>query len=188
MYIKSIKINQKLLKIVAILLLAAVFALLLMRVLSSRPTDALAVNSMEISTKKIKTNEDRVAFIRQFGWEVEESALEVAEVSVPKQFDEVYNAYNEMQKEQGFDLEKYKGKSAKRWSYRILNYPGETGEIHCNLLLVGSRIIAADISKVELGGFMHGLEMPRPTVYLPEMEEGALEALTPELELQEPAA
>ena len=178
MYIKSIKVNQKLLKAVLIVLLAAVFALLLMRVLSSGPTDALAVKNMEVNTKRVKTNEDRINFIRQFGWEVEESAIEVAEVAVPKQFDQVYEAYNAMQKEQGLDLEKYRGKSAKRWSYRVLNYPGEVGEIHCNLLLVGNRIVAADISKVELDGFMHGLEMPQPTIYQPE-PDGAGPELDP---------
>ncbi|NLT58063.1 MAG: DUF4830 domain-containing protein [Clostridiales bacterium] len=175
MYIKSIKVNQRLVKIVLFLLLAAVLALLLMRVMSGRPTDAMAINRLEVDARKIKTNEDRVNFIKQFGWEVEEAAVEVSEVMVPKTFDEVYRAYNAMQLEQGLDLEKYQGKSCKRWSYRILNYPNESGEVHCNLLISGSRIIAADIAKVELGGFMHGMAMPKPTLLVPEVGEAGVD-------------
>ena len=96
--------------------------------------------------------------------EVEEAAVEVTEVTLPEQFDEVYETYNELQKSQGLDLSKYLGETAKRWSYRVLNYPGEQGEVLCNLLICGSRIIACDICKAEMDGFMQGMEMPTPTL------------------------
>ena len=117
-----------------------------------------------VDCKGIKTNEDRVEFIRQFGWEIEEAAVEVTEVTLPEEFDEVYETYNELQKSQGLDLSKYRGETAKRWSYRVLNYPGEQGEVLCNLLICGSRIIACDICKAEMDGFMQGMEMPTPTL------------------------
>ena len=85
-------------------------------------------------------------------------------MTLPEQFDEVYETYNELQKSQGLDLSKYLGETAKRWSYRVLNYPGEQGEVLCNLLICGSRIIACDICKAEMGGFMQGMEMPAPTL------------------------
>ncbi len=56
------------------------------------------------------------------------------------------------------------GKTAKRWTYRVLNYPDAEGEVVANLLLCGNRIIACDISSTELGGFMQGVQMPTPTV------------------------
>ena len=46
----------------------------------------------------------------------------------------------------------------------MLNYPGEQGEVLCNLLICGSRIIACDICKAEMDGFMQGMEMPTPTL------------------------
>ena len=163
MYIKAIKVNPKLLKWAGVALLVLLAVLLTMSFAGSRFSGA-PVFSGGVDYKGIKTNEDRVDFIRQFGWEVEEAAVEVTEVTLPEQFDEVYETYNELQKSQGLDLSKYLGETAKRWSYRVLNYPGEQGEVLCNLLICGSRIIACDICKAEMGGFMQGMEMPTPTL------------------------
>ena len=174
MYIKAIKINPKLLKWGGVAILVLLAVLLTMSLTGARLADALA-SAGGIAYKGIKTNEDRVGFIRQFGWEVEEAAIEVTEITVPKEFDEVYQSYNELQKAQGLDLTKYQGKTAKRWTYRVLNYPGEQGEVVANLLICGSRIIACDVCKTEMGGFMQGMQMPTPT-------------LDPTLTPQDPAA
>ena len=163
MYIKAIKVNPKLLKWAGVALLVLLAVLLTMSFAGSRFSGA-PVFSGGVDYRGIKTNEDRVDFIRQFGWEVEEAAVEVTEVTLPEQFDEVYETYNELQKSQGLDLSKYLGETAKRWSYRVLNYPGEQGEVLCNLLICGSRIIACDICKAEMDGFMQGMEMPTPTL------------------------
>ena len=71
----------------------------------------------------IKTNQDRVDFLKQFGWEVEEDPIEIMEIRIPKEFDKVYQSYNELQKEVGLDLEKYKGRRVKRYTYKVLNHP-----------------------------------------------------------------
>lgn len=163
MYIKAIKINPRLLKWAGVALLVLLAVLLTMSFVGSRFSGA-PVFAGGVDYKGIKTNEDRVEFIRQFGWEVEEAAVEVTEVTLPEEFDEVYETYNELQKSQGLDLSKYRGETAKRWSYRVLNYPGEQGEVLCNLLICGSRIIACDICKAEMDGFMQGMEMPTPTL------------------------
>ena len=163
MYIKAIKINPRLLKWAGVALLVLLAVLLTMSFVGSRFSGA-PVFAGGVDCKGIKTNEDRVEFIRQFGWEVEEAAVEVTEVTLPEEFDEVYETYNELQKSQGLDLSKYRGETAKRWSYRVLNYPGEQGEVLCNLLICGSRIIACDICKAEMDGFMQGMEMPTPTL------------------------
>ena len=163
MYIKAIKINPRLLKWAGVALLVLLAVLLTMSFVDSRFSGA-PVFAGGVDCKGIKTNEDRVEFIRQFGWEIEEAAVEVTEVTLPEEFDEVYETYNELQKSQGLDLSKYRGETAKRWSYRVLNYPGEQGEVLCNLLICGSRIIACDICKAEMDGFMQGMEMPTPTL------------------------
>lgn len=163
MYIKAIKINPRLLKWAGVALLVLLAVLLTMSFVGSRFSGA-PVFAGGVDCKGIKTNEDRVEFIRQFGWEIEEAAVEVTEVTLPEEFDEVYETYNELQKSQGLDLSKYRGETAKRWSYRVLNYPGEQGEVLCNLLICGSRIIACDICKAEMDGFMQGMEMPTPTL------------------------
>lgn len=105
------------------------------------------------------TAEERIAFFSQFGYEISEDPLEVKEVIIPTEFDETYEEYNELQKTQGLDLGKYKGKRVKMWSYAIKNYPGyETadGNIRGNILVYDGVVIGGDISNIELGGFMTG--------------------------------
>ena len=85
---------------------------------------------------------------------------------IPPEFDEVYEKYNAIQKEQGFDLTKYQGKRVKRWTYAIKNYPGyaaDSGCIHANLLVYEGQVIGGDVCSVELNGFMHGFDYPTDT-------------------------
>ena len=50
------------------------------------------------------------------------------ELILPEEFDETYTQYLELQAGQGFDLEAYRGKRVKRYTYEITNYPtGEQG-------------------------------------------------------------
>ena len=106
---------------------------------------------------RASTSEERVAFFSQFGYEISEDPLEVKEVVIPTEFDETYEEYNEIQKSQGLDLAKYKGKRVKMWSYAIRNYPGyETADdnIRGNILVYDGIVVGGDISNIELGGFM----------------------------------
>ncbi|MCC8016625.1 MAG: DUF4830 domain-containing protein, partial [Clostridiales bacterium] len=43
------------------------------------------------------------------GWEFKTDYTEKS-ITIPQEFNDAYNDYNEIQKNQGFDLEKYKGK------------------------------------------------------------------------------
>lgn len=114
--------------------------------------------SEKVNTKKApaKTNDDRIAFIRTFGWEVNAEPAEVLEVIIPEQFDDVYTAYNSIQKLQGCDLEPLAGKRCKRYSYEVTNYPGQTENVRVNLLVMNNKVIGGDVCSLELGGFMHG--------------------------------
>lgn len=106
---------------------------------------------------RASTSEERIAFFSQFGYEISEDPLEVKEVVIPTEFDETYEEYNEIQKSQGLDLAKYKGKRVKMWSYAVRNYPGyETADdnIRGNILVYDGIVVGGDISNIELGGFM----------------------------------
>ncbi len=106
------------------------------------------------------TNEERVAFFSQFGWEVKEEAAEVKDVAIPSVFGDVYEKYNEIQKEQGFDLLDYRGKQVKQYSYVVTNYPDYEGEVRGNLLVYEGKVIGGDICSLTLNGFMHGFKNP----------------------------
>lgn len=110
--------------------------------------------------KKVKTNEDRIAYLESFGWQVEEEPVAVEELLIPEEFDETYEEYLALQSGQGFDLTEYCGKRIKRYTYQITNYPtGETG-VQAVLLLYKNKVIGGEVLSPKLNGFLHGLERP----------------------------
>ena len=119
------------------------------------PVAAAAV-SETIRYDKIKTNEDRTAFLSQFGWQVKSEPEEEAEVTIPSEFDKVFLGYNELQKRQGLNLSKYKRKNVMRYTYEITNYPGYDGKVLANLLIYRNKVIGGDICSADASGFIHG--------------------------------
>lgn len=101
------------------------------------------------------TNEERVAYLQSFGWQVQTEPTETREVMIPAEFNDVYTAYNAMQKAQGFDLEPYAGESCTQYLYKVENYPNET-EVYATLLVYGEQIIGGDVASTKVDGFMHG--------------------------------
>ena len=119
-----------------------------------------AAGSLGGRPKGVKTNEDRVAYLESYGWTVSAEPISVEELVVPEEFDETYTQYLELQKSQGFDLAQYCGKRLKRYTYEVTNYPtGETG-VQAGLLLYKNTVVGGDVLSAQLGGFIHGLEMP----------------------------
>ncbi|MBQ8509065.1 MAG: DUF4830 domain-containing protein [Clostridia bacterium] len=140
----------------------AVIALvtLLVFIPSAEPTISNGVLETVESVKfdKIKTAEDRIAFLRQFGWEVEAVPLEEVEVTIPAEFDKVYQSYNELQRKQGFDLTGYMKKNVMRYTYKITNYPDYTGDVYANFLVYKNKVIGGDVCSADSNGFIHGLD------------------------------
>lgn len=156
MFVVSLK--RKELKYYAAAAIICIFAVIggIISVYSSASTPAAKIGGINM---RAGNAEERIAFFSQFGWEISTDPLEVKEVVIPEEFDETYEQYNTLQKQQGLDLEKYKGKRVKSWSYEIKNYPGyenSDGVIHGNILVYNGIVIGGDICSVELDGFMTG--------------------------------
>ena len=124
----------------------------------SSQTSAGVGEKKEISYDKIKTEGDVAAFLSQFGWTVEGSPMETKTVTIPAEFDKVFAAYNEMQKEQGLNLSKYKNKEVTRYTFEVKNYEGYEGRVLANVLVYRNRVIGGDICSADLSGFVHGFE------------------------------
>ncbi|MBQ4066446.1 MAG: DUF4830 domain-containing protein, partial [Clostridia bacterium] len=103
----------------------------------------------------------RMDFLRQFGWEVGDACVEEVEVQIPADFDKILNAYNEIQKSQGLDLSKYKGKTVQRYTYEIKNYPDYDGTVYANIIIYKNRVIGGDVYSADVSGFIQGFEMPK---------------------------
>lgn len=158
MFVLSVKSSKmKLFLLISFVILLAV-SMIAVTLHGGKPTS----NTANINFKAANA-EQRVAFLSQFGWNVTEDPIEVAEVLIPETFDDVYEKYNVIQKEQELDLTPYRGKRVKRWTYEILNYPGYDSDCKCiraNLLVYDGLVIGGDVCSVELDGFMHGFDRP----------------------------
>ena len=110
----------------------------------------------------VPDNDARLRYLTAFGWEVDAEPQEVVDVVIPQSFNAVYQRYNEIQKQQGMDLERYQGKTVKRYTYSIANYPDHPEHIRANILVYRDQVIAGDVCSVEAkNGFMHGLQLPQ---------------------------
>ena len=105
----------------------------------------------------IRTSEDRCSYLSGWGWLVSEEALSVEELQLPDTFGDEYADYLALQAAQGFDLTRYAGKRVKRYTYEILNYPGQTPGVSAQLLLCRNTVIAGEVVG---DGIFHGLAMP----------------------------
>ncbi len=163
MFIYAVKSSKKKLAVIgaAVAVLIVLLAVILVRAGSTPSSAATGEASVRAGNE-----EERIAFLSQYGWDVAEDPVRVEEVLIPEEFDDVYTQYNAIQLEQGFDLTAYKGCRAKRWTYTILNYPEPDGvqptdgSIRANLLVYDGAVIGGDVSSVALDGFMHGFERP----------------------------
>lgn len=106
----------------------------------------------------MKDEKERQSFLKEMGWEVPEEYTECKVVIIPTEFNEVYEKYNDLQKKQGFDLSKYKGKTVEIYTYEVKNYPDHEKNIVCNLMVYEDVLIGGDVSCIEIDGFMQGLK------------------------------
>ncbi len=88
--------------------------------------------------------------IKQMGYDdVSETPYEVVEFEIPMNFNSVWENYNNLLKEKGYDLSLYKGKKCKRYTYLI---PSENAR--ANIIVSDGKIIGGDISSITLDGIM----------------------------------
>ena len=109
---------------------------------------------------RVRAADDAAAFLGQFGWVVDAGSAETAQVTIPAEFDKVFAGYNELQKQQGLDLSKYRNRSVTRYTFAVTNYDGWQGSVYANVLVYRNRVIGGDICSADVSGFIHGFEMP----------------------------
>ena len=138
------------------LLLGAVAAVIVALILLFGGGDAQTTSATPVSS-----NEQRVAFLKNFGWDVTNSPAESSQVRIPENASEVFDRYNRLQKNQGYDLTAYAGKNVMRYVYKINNYPGATEPVYATVLVYKSRVIGGDITDTAAGGKVQGFKMAK---------------------------
>lgn len=105
-----------------------------------------------------ETREQRLAYIRSLGWEVTgEERCE--EVSLPERFSGLYLDYLALQQRSGFDLTPYAGRTLRRCSSQVSNYPGTSDTVFLDLLVYDGSIVGGDLRSTALDGFLEELHV-----------------------------
>lgn len=155
MFVLSVKHDRKkTITVLAVLLVAVTAVITLVSLHSASPQ---AVSSGKKYSLSAATNDERVAFFKQFGWDVKSEPTSSGEVTIPEKFNDVYTTYNNIQKEQGLDLLPYAGKTVEQWIYDVTNYPQQQN-MRATILVYNGRVIGGDLSTPELDGFMTGFD------------------------------
>ena len=150
MLIMTTKVDKRKLLIAAAAILAAIAGLLFLSGGETAPTASVS------TAPAADTNDARVQFLTDLGWEVTASPTESTEVKIPREPDEVFDRYNELQKSQVYDLAKYAGKTVMRYVYRVNNYEGAKEPVYATLLVWKDQIIGGDITDTTPGGKVQG--------------------------------
>ena len=168
MFIYSLKAST--LKFIAVVVISIGLLITLISIIPNGGDTVYAASdensgNVKINYKNIKTNDERIIFLKQFGWEVNPEPVEAVEIIIPKEFDVIYKKYNEVQKAQSLNLEKYKNKAVKRYTYEVLGYPEYKGTVYVNLIIYQEKVIGGDICSAEVNGFMHGFDRSNKPLY-----------------------
>lgn len=151
MLVMTAKVDMK--KIVIIL--AAAVGLIIGAILLFGGGDAQTT-----AAPSLATNEGRVKFLTDFGWDVVVSPTQTSQVKIPEKTGDIFDRYNALQKSQGYDLAQYAGKTVMRYVYEIKNYPGATDPVYATLLIYKDQVIGGDVTDTSAKGAIRGFRMP----------------------------
>jgi len=165
MMVMTAKVDMK--KILLIIAAVAALVLALILLLGETPPEA----STTAVTVTPSSNDGRVQFLKDFGWEVTVSPTQTGQVRIPNEITEVFDRYNNLQKSQGYDLSSYAGKNVMRYVYQVNNYPGATAPVYATLLIHKNQVIGGDITDTASGGQIRGFRMPQPSATTPSIPE-----------------
>ena len=102
-----------------------------------------AADTMEHGGERISLNAEDEADVERFLTSCGYSSIEFlfqTEVTVPKNWNDIYTEYNELQRQQGFDLVPYKGETVEEYVFFV------NDTLNATVLVSEQKIIAAHVA------------------------------------------
>ena len=162
MMVMTAKVNLK--KIVIGLVAASAVIVALILLLGGDGTPQATTTAVTMS---VSSNDGRVQFLKDQGWEVTTSPAQTGQVRIPEETTEVFDRYNNLQKSQGYDLTKFAGKKVMRYVYKVNNYPGATEPVYATVLVYKNKIIGGDVTDTAAKGQIRCFKMPEAAATAP---------------------
>lgn len=97
----------------------------------------------------IKDKDGVIKFAESLGYKVNTDGIETVSVRIPSQTDAVLEEYNNLQKSQGFNLMKYKNKTALRYTFKVSKLPDEMtlpeDDVLLTVIVYKDKVIGGDL-------------------------------------------
>ena len=87
----------------------------------------------------LSTNEQRVAYLQELGWQVSPEPIETLDLQLPEELAPQWGEYLTLQAKQGLPFADCAGQAVRRFTYTVANYPGFPDGVQANLFLPKSR-------------------------------------------------
>lgn len=104
----------------------------------------------------ISGTNDVIEFLKSNSIEVNGNEPLVEEIFIDASRKQVFEDYNKIQKEQGYDLTQYIGRKVSRYTFEVENSEG--CPLYAAVFVYNGKIIAADIHSASLDGFIRGVK------------------------------
>lgn len=130
---------------VASVAVAVVCIISMISVQNSLP-DTATCDELGCYSLQCDKDDEQCTFLEQFDLS-SEKITDSCEVTIPTDFNDTYEQYNELQKEIGLDLEKFKGKSVQKITYELKNCKTKFAV----LLIYKGKVIGGHLTNGEYG-------------------------------------
>lgn len=151
-------VSKKLIKSKKFFIILGVFIILLTTVLFVVFRDNPNTAEFDGKTYSLRADSDKEIseFADFFGLKIDDEPMYMKNILIPSNFNNIYLQYNDLQKQIGLNLEKYRGQSCTLYSYAIIS-PENKKNCVLNLIIHNDIVIGGDISEREYGGKIFGL-------------------------------
>ncbi len=100
----------------------------------------------------------RIKYLEEQGYRIDTNfSEEIKVMTLPTEFSDVYKNYNQLQKQNGFDLEKYKGFEVTRYTLKVFD-ENNRNDLYCHIYLHNGYLIGGDVATTAIDGYMKGLK------------------------------
>lgn len=141
-------------KQISTVLLIIFLSIILLVAVIWKAGNATAATNLNQSDEKVI---DKIAFIENLGYTVDRTVKEESkEINVPTTFSGMYEKYQQIQLEGGYDLTKYAGMTVTVYAYKLV-YQGRS-DVYAHLVIYNETVIGGDIAALSVSdGFIYPL-------------------------------
>lgn len=148
MFVLNIKPSKKFAVIFAVISIAlGIICIICMTTAHNSVSKTATCDEIGTYSLSAENTEAQVSFLKQFGHTAVADSAESREVTIPAEFNDTYEEYNNLQKEIGLNLEKFKGKTALQVRFELENSDTK----YAVLLICNEKVIGAHLTNGEYG-------------------------------------